>query len=644
MKLRYYQQAAINAVAEHLANKGTNPCIEIPTGGGKSPVIACLAAELVHEGNRVLCLAHRKELLEQTADKLDTWAPGIDYGIYSAGLNQRQLTNSVIIAGIQSIYKKGVDISQFGNIDFVIVDEAHLIPPSQETSGGMYRQLIDDLTGCNPDLTVIGLTATPYRLGSGNVCGKNNILREICYKVSIKELIAKEFLSPLVSKVTQYETDFSGLRKQNGEFKTDDVDALINVPRQVQSAVNEIVMYSKNRQSVLIFCSSVRHAKAVSDALKHATQERVELVTGDTPKPARESLLKSFRHEAEPTLMADNEPEFVKYLVNVDVLTTGFDAPNVDTVVLLRPTASPGLYYQMVGRGFRLCKNKKECLVLDFGGNIKRHGPVDQITPPVKGQRKTEGDKAQSCPRCLTVLANTEKACPQCGYVFEEKITSGAVCPECEFVNSTSNLYCCNCGYKFPVSVSHDAHSDTDADILSGRQSTNKAVWEESVVDTEAYIHNAKDNSGKQFLRIQYRLESGVKVSEFLSFEEDNENWKRIKAIEWWCKRSKYRPIPKSSVEAWHVFDSGGIAVAKSVKYKPAKTKKDWPQLVSVTADEPPECDWIPIVDTVNVCKNCINFIADGNEEKTGYCSLLDQSRQELDFKCKQFVLDDIPF
>jgi len=183
MQLRPYQLAAVDAVYGHLRSRDDNPCVVIPTAGGKTPVMATICRDAVTQWDgRVLVLAHVKELLEQTADKLTAVCPDVPFGIYSAGLRRRDTEQAVIVAGIQSVYRRACELDRF---DLVIVDEAHLIPLDGE---GMYRQFLADAQVVNPCLRVIGFTATPFRLKDGpNVVPVENLRRHmntcfICYR------------------------------------------------------------------------------------------------------------------------------------------------------------------------------------------------------------------------------------------------------------------------------------------------------------------------------------------------------------------------------------------------------------------------------------------------------------------------------
>ena len=341
MQLRDYQQQAVYAVYDYLRNKDGNPCVVIPTGGGKTPCLSAICMDAVTKWNgRVLVLAHVKELLEQSANTLRHIVPDLPIGVYSAGLNSRDTSESVIVAGIQSVYTRAEEL---GHFDLVIIDEAHLIPPDGE---GMYQTFLTAMREINPHIRLIGLTATPYRMKSGLLCGPDNLLNDICYEIGVKELIEQKYLCPLKTKGGRSKVDCSNLHVRAGEFIAAEVDELMNNADLVASACREIIIQTKDRHSVLIFAASVAHAEHVKETITKFSGCECGLVTGDTPSVDREILLKRFKGEkVDSNLFGDKVPR-LKYLVNVNVLTTGFDAPNVDCVVLLRPTASPGLYYQ----------------------------------------------------------------------------------------------------------------------------------------------------------------------------------------------------------------------------------------------------------------------------------------------------------
>jgi DNA repair protein RadD len=410
VQLRPYQQEAVNAVYRYLREHDDNPVVVAPTGSGKSAIIAAICTDAANKWNgRVIVLAHVKELLEQAVDKLKAVCPSLDVGIYSAGLGRRDIGHAVIVAGIQSVYRRACELDTF---DLVIVDECHLIPPEGE---GMYRQFLADLKVVNPQLRIIGLTATPFRMKSGMICSEDHFLNAVCYEIGIRELIRDGYLCPLVSKAGSQRADTSGLHVRGGEFVADEVEQLMDQDELVESACREIVQYIQDSKARLIFASGIKHAQHVVRVLNEKHGIECGFVCGETPARDRDELLARFRGVASDGLF---ERKPLKYLANVNVLTTGFDAPNIDCIALLRPTMSPGLYSQMVGRGFRLHPGKENCLVLDFGGNVLRHGPVDQIKVKEAPAAVTGEAPAKECPECHSVIAAGYAVCPDCGYKF----------------------------------------------------------------------------------------------------------------------------------------------------------------------------------------------------------------------------------
>src|SRR5262249_31170186 len=183
LTLRPYQEAAKQAVWGHLRARDDHPCVVIPTAGGKTPVIASLCKDAVQlwQG-RVLVLAHVKELLEQAAAKLRAVCPEVPFGVYSAGVKRRDTAHPMIVAGIQSVYKRAGELDPF---DLVLIDEAHMISAEGD---GMYRQFLADARVVNPDVRLVGFTATPFRLKTGPICTPDGLLNEICYEVGVREL------------------------------------------------------------------------------------------------------------------------------------------------------------------------------------------------------------------------------------------------------------------------------------------------------------------------------------------------------------------------------------------------------------------------------------------------------------------------
>jgi len=401
MVLRDYQLEACNAAFDSLkAGKG-NPLIDLPTGSGKSWVLAEIARRSVEDySGRAVILAHRKELLSQNGDKLRQLSK-IDVGFYSAGLGRRDVEQPVVVAGIQSVYAKAHEL---GRRHLVIIDEAHLTPKSDD---GMYRQFLSDLERYNARLRVIGLTATPFRLDSGKLWGDKELFSHVAYRGDIRWMIEQGHLCKLENKPSGTSYDTSQLHIRGGEFVRREVEDLFANQSLATEACSELVAKALGRKSILVFCAGVDHAYAVQEILTSLTGERVDCVTGETPPLEREATLSQFN------------AGLFRWCVNVDVLTTGFDNPRIDCVAIMRATQSAGLFCQMVGRGLRVHPSKQDCLIVDYGGNLKRHGPIDAIDYG-KPKAKSEGGAApiKTCFGCGEVVAASAREC-ECGFVFE---------------------------------------------------------------------------------------------------------------------------------------------------------------------------------------------------------------------------------
>lgn len=236
--LRPYQQEAVDAVYKHLRERDTNPCVVIPTAGGKSLCLAQVAKDAVTLwGGRVMILAHVKELVEQNAGKLASICPELKVGVYSAGLDRRDTEESVIVAGIQSVYNK---MEQFRPFDLIMVDEVHMVPPDGE---GCYRTFLEAAVKANPHVRLVGWTATPYRTQGGLICKPENLFQEICYEIGVKELIDQGFLSKITARAGQVRADLEHLHIRAGEFVAEDVEQAMGADNVVESACREVMRH-----------------------------------------------------------------------------------------------------------------------------------------------------------------------------------------------------------------------------------------------------------------------------------------------------------------------------------------------------------------------------------------------------------------
>ena len=362
--LRPYQQDAVTATLDAL-RQGEHPVLALPTGSGKSHIIAALCAALP---GRVLVVTHRKELIRQDRSK----HAGEDAGIYSAGLRQRDLDHRVLYAGVASIYRRMEILQRRGMFDTIIVDEVHRVPPPDTSS--MYRAIF----GACPDAQRIGLSATPYRLNEGVLWGDGQWFTMRSYAASIAAL-TPTYLAPLVGVLTAHDIDVSAVRTRAGEFVSADLAQAACEEAAVEGACAELCALAVHRQHWLVFCVDKAHTRLVAASL---TQRGIlcAVLTEDTPRGQRDALLDDFQQGR------------VRALVNCEILTTGFDAPCIDCIVVLRPTQSRGLVVQMLGRGSRQAPGKRNAVILDFAGNLERHLPLDGLPEFHRSPARVEAD------------------------------------------------------------------------------------------------------------------------------------------------------------------------------------------------------------------------------------------------------------
>ena len=558
-ELRPYQSDAVQSVYDHLNAKPTNPCVVIPTAGGKSLVIAQIVKDVVQKwGGRVLVLAHVKELVEQNAKEIEALCPELPVGVYSAGLDRRDTKEDVIVAGIQSIYQR---VDEFKPFNLAIVDEVHLVPPDGE---GRYRTFLQAALRQNPKLRLVGVTATPYRTGSGEICRPENLFNEVCYEAHIRDLIDNGWISKITAKVGVANANLDNLHIRAGEFVQEDVEKAMGEDRLVSCACREIVDKTKNRQACLIFCTSVEHCKKVAKLIAEYSGEECPIITGDTPSQEREDVIKRLKGESITIDLFGNKAKPLKYCANVAVMTTGTNIPRLDTIAILRPTASPGLFVQMVGRGFRLSPEtgKTECLVMDFGANLQRFGPIDAIKVREPNAGVNHDPLVKVCPQCREALPTAVMLCPQCGYEF----------PRIEHERRM-----------------HDAHADNAAILSSEIELETYDVvgvmyqqWEKRDAPPDApktvrvtYTCKAKadDEDIPSFYNANYLYFSEWVCPEHTGFA-------RSKFDKWWRDRaSPEAPVPETAADVCEADFSGLLRQVKKVTVKRVPGKR-YPEVV----------------------------------------------------------------
>jgi DNA repair protein RadD len=403
---RWYQRKAVDETwAWFAAGNEGNPCIEISTGGGKSLVIAMFCKEALQNwpGTRVLILSHVKELIQQDSDALRKIWPNAPMGIYSAGLKKRELGEPITFGSVQSLRNKALAL---GFQDIVFVDEAHLISHKDE---GAYRALIAELKTINPNLRVIGLTATPYRMGHGMITDEPAIFSTIIKPVTIQQLLEEGYIAPLRSKHTVSRLSVEGVKVSGGDYVAKDLQRAVDTEQQNRDVAEEIVARGRaeNRRHWIAFCTGVEHAEHLAEAIR-AHGITCEALHSKVSDGERDRIIREFKSGK------------IQCITNPSMLTTGFDFPDIDLVALVRPTLSVVLYLQIVGRGMRVKSHCQDCLVLDFAGAVARHGPVTNIKPPGKKGKKAGEAPVKVCDHCHEIVHLSARICPSCGEEFPE--------------------------------------------------------------------------------------------------------------------------------------------------------------------------------------------------------------------------------
>ncbi len=505
--LRGYQQESVDSTIKYFQKKRDPAVVVLPTGAGKSLVIAELAR--IAKG-RVLVLAHVKELVEQNHAKYESY--GLKAGIFSAGLGKKESYDKVIFGNIQSVAR--ADGSFFDGFTLLVVDECHRVSLEADSQ---YAKVVKKLVAENKAICILGLTATPFRLGLGWIYNHSHdgsiktrderFFKRCVFELPLEYMIKNNYLTPPVKvniPVTCY--DFSELTESNRMYTAAEVEELVHRQRRLTPLiVKNIIDIAEhyNRRGVMIFSSTVKHAREI---LTHLPENDARIVIGDTETSEREQIVADFKNR-----------EF-KYLVNVSVLTTGFDAPHVDVIAILRPTESVGLYQQIIGRGLRLDDGKRDCFVLDYTG--MGH---DIYSPEVSDKRPTkESVPVQvTCPECFhentfwgivnsdgEVIEHYGRRCSggsqdpityeitPCDHLFRFKL-----CDKCSCRNDVTRRECCGCGHLL---------IDADSKLKQAKLSKNAHVLKPITVQMNKRI----DKNGNPFLEVKYYDDDAQHLSE----------------------------------------------------------------------------------------------------------------------------------
>lgn len=548
--LRPYQQDSVQSVFDYYARGNTgNPVIALPTGTGKSVVIAefCRRVLSYWPNQKIVVATHVKELVQQNAKAmLQAW-PTAPVGIYSAGLGSRDTMQSIIFGGVQSMVGS---VELFGLRHLMIVDEAHLVSPKDESR---YQTLIKGLQRLNPNFKVIGTTATAYRTAHGPIAGDGNLFTDVCYDAtdmrSFNGFLDDGYLVPLIPKRTMTEYDVSSVGITNGDYSQNELQAAVDQYGTTYLCCRETIEYASTRRSWLVFAAGVEHAEHVAECFK-TLGIRAEAVHAKLTKEERDERITSFKNGT------------IRCLVNNNVLTTGFDYPGLDCIVMMRPTTSAGLWVQMLGRGTRplyapnydlstkegrnaaiTASPKSNCLVLDFAGNTRRLGPInDPVVPKARKKGVAPG------------------------------VAPIKICPQCGVYNHANATLCANpaCGCKFERHTKLTGEASREELIR-----TDEPVIHELAV--QKILYSKLQSKGKPpMLKVSYFC--GLEhVKEVLCFEHTG--FARTKARKWWRERSAAEP--PENVDLALQLAQQGIREPRAIK---VHMNKKYPEIT--------ECVW----------------------------------------------------
>jgi DNA repair protein RadD len=511
--LHGYQQEAVASV--HPLAPGCRKLIVVPTGGGKSFIAAALANEGALLG-RVLIITHVQELVEQNEADMRRLAPEADIGVYCSSLGRKEIC-TITVCAVQSIYKK---LHLFEDVELVLIDEAHRISPA---GGKMYRAVLKHFE----NTPVVGLTATPYRMGSGYLHeGDNKIFDEISYEVSYDFLVTEGFLAPFAERGSDLAYDVSTFKIERGEFKADDLGALVDYPK-TEAIVEQAIARSAGRLFKLCFCINLRHCDIVAAILAKKGLTSVILhgkMTADERREARELF----------------ELGLVDVAINCNIWAIGYNFRRLDCIWLIRPIASVGFFIQVAGRLTRTADGKDDGLLLDYGGNVSRHGHFGkpEVRPPSKGG----GGATKLCkaPECGEKNSEQARYCAVCKSQFVEMFKD---CPKCATQVDRMTQVCPKCTYGWPI---NEQKLDEEGTTIL----PNKVLWLD-VVDWNFRIHK-KEGSPYKSLAIAYKTVDAGTIQEYI-FPEHPHVQHRF--AEWWLRHAlnpNTQKLPKTAPDAYN--------------------------------------------------------------------------------------------
>lgn len=502
---RQYQQEAFGALRNYWMSGGGHPLIVLPTGTGKSVVLAMICQWARSVGVRIMIVTHVDQLVRQNHAELMGMWPQAPAGIYHAGIGRRDTGCPIIFAGIQSAFEKA---EIFGKRQIILIDEAQLVPHGEN---GMYHQFFKTVERLEPHVRIAGLTATPYRMSTGLLTedwkDQPAIFDDVIFEKPITWFIDNGYLSPLVTRGTgtKLEVTKADLRSQK---KT---EAAVNHVDKTEAAVSEVFELGSDRRCWLMFGAGVKHAGSIAEIVAVHGKD-CGIVTGQKNSTGIFKAGGTFeRIDRQECVEAFHANQFGAMSNNM-VLTTGFNVPQIDLIADMAPTGSPGLHVQKLGRATRLSDGKENGLILDFAGNVGRHGPLDTITG-----RRTPG----------------------------EGVAPVKECPECQLIQAAGKRKCDDCGYEWPENELRIFANAQAAALLSTQ---DEARWL-YISKVHASAHTSR-KTGLMMLRLQYRCGLTDNISEFVCLEHPPSNYAYKKAREWWRRHSGGMEAPLTTMEA----------------------------------------------------------------------------------------------
>lgn len=523
MKFRDYQEYAINSIFQYFQDGGTgNPIVVMPTGTGKSLVIGGFIKRALtsYPGQRIIKLTHVKELIEQNFEKLLALWPTAPAGIYSAGLNRRDLNTPILYAGIASIIKVAKEL---GHVDLMLIDECHLV---SNKDNSMYMKVIETLREINPNIKIIGFTATHYRTGTGMLTEGDGIFTDVCVDMTdvttFNWFFNEGYLSRLIPRSTTTRLSTEGVSAQQGDYNLKELQKAVDRDEVTYAALKEALELGYTRKRWLVFASGVDHAIHIAEMLESL---------GVSATCIHSKLTNEERNRR----TADHRAGLYTAMVNNGILTTGYDDPAIDLIIMLRPTQSAGLWVQMLGRGTRPLYapgydlstregrlaaiangDKKDCLVLDFANNTSRLGPIND---PVIPKKRIKGTRPQQAPV--------------------------RVCDNCNVYCHASLRLCPNCGFEFPRMVKFGTLAGTSALIKDGAE--DLPIVETFKVDRVVYLEHRKTGKPPS-MRVSYYC--GLrKFDEWVCLEHTG--YSKVRARNWWRERASGASAPDTILEAF---------------------------------------------------------------------------------------------